>query len=124
MSYFSNAKFDALFVERLNSISESDKRQKIEQEMARMIVAMVTNFVRHPFFNGYPDYFKSDLVAEGISAIWVKLDGFDRNKGTNYFAYFTSVSKNAFIAQLRVYYRNKNQSVPMDVMENFLTECD
>lgn len=123
MAYFKNTVFDTLFIERMNCTDEGRLR-KIEHDMANMIIAMVKNFIRHPFFNGYPEHFKTDLIGEGVTAIWSKLNSFDIEKGRNYFAYFTAIAKNAFVAKLRIYYNNKNMNIPMDAIENFLTEED
>ena len=122
MAYFSNSKFDKLFVARASLADGSHKRISIESQMASMVNAMVENYARHPFYARYPEAFRQDMTQEGVIAIWTKVDGFDRTKGTNYFAYFTSVARNAFIGQLREYYKSKNKSIPLEVMENFLAE--
>ena len=90
--------------------------------MANMLMSLIKNYARHPFYNKYPLYFREEMVAGAMCAVWQKLGGFDRSKGENYFAYFTQVAKNEFFAALREYYKNKNKNVPMAVMEHFLSE--
>lgn len=122
MAYFKNSDFDLLFVEWKQIQVSNPRKLAIEAKMAGMITTMVTNLIRHPFYVRYPEEFRKDMIQEGVIQIWIKVGGFDRSVGTNYFAYFTSVAKNAFIAQLRDHYKNKNRNIPLDVMENFLAE--
>jgi DNA-directed RNA polymerase specialized sigma24 family protein len=123
-TYFDNDQFDPLFLRRQASDEGSSERIKVENAMAGMLLGLVKNYASHPFYRKYPISFREDLVANGMCAVWAKIgkETFNRDEGTNYFSYFTTIAKNAFLQQLRDYYKYRNRSIPMSVVEHFMTE--
>ena len=92
----------------------ADPNAKIPDYIGRCIMAICTRLSTKPNFSGYS--FRDELIADGIENCIVAINGFDPNKSTNPFAYFTQVTWNAFIR--RISREKKQQYIKHKNMQN------
>ena len=67
----------------------------VSENLGKMIVRIASNYSNIGSFSGYT--WKEDMISEAVLTCLKYLHNFDIEKSNNPFAYFTTISKHAFI---------------------------
>lgn len=108
--YVNNKDFyDALIVYKNKMIENPDT--KVPDYIGKCIMAICTKLSTKPNFSGYS--YRDEMVADGIENCIAAVNGFDPEKSSNPFAYFTQIAWNAFIRRItkekkQQYIKHKN----------------
>lgn len=119
--YVNNRDFyDALVLYR-NKL-QTDPSTKVPNYIGECIMAICSKLSTKPNFSGYS--YRDEMIADGIENCIVAVNGFDPEKSTNPFAYFTQIAWNAFIR--RISKEKKQQYIKHKNMVNsvMLSELD
>lgn len=108
--YVNNRDFyDALVAYKTKTIENPTAR--VPDYIGQCIMAICTKLSTKPNFSGYS--YRDEMVADGIENCIAAVGGFDPEKSSNPFAYFTQIAWNAFIRRItkekkQQYIKHKN----------------
>jgi len=108
--YVNNKDFYDALVDYKNKMSETPNA-KVPNYIGQCIMAICTKLSTKPNFSGYS--YREEMIADGIENCIASVNGFDPNKSSNPFAYFTQIAWNAFIRRItkekkQQYIKHKN----------------
>lgn len=107
--YVDNKEFLNAFI-KYNSLykeakEKGDKPPRIPDYIGRCFMKIAEKFSNHKSFIGYP--YKDEMIADAIENCIMYAYDFDPNRGTNPFAYFTTVVWHAFVRRINKENKNK-----------------
>lgn len=108
--YVNNKDFyDAIVAYKLK-LKENEKA-RVPDYIGQCILAICNKLSTKPNFIGYS--FRDEMIADAIENCIASVDGFDPEKSSNPFAYFTQIAWNAFIRRIskekkQQYIKHKN----------------
>lgn len=84
--------------ELLRALKESKEAGQMTPEFAEMLLRLVENYKRHPWFCRYPDAVKDEMAGDALENLVKKWERFDLNRSPNPnpFAYFTQACYRTF----------------------------
>ena len=94
--------------EMYDEVIKSQDQGYVTDKLARQFYLLAQRYTNHRYFVRMPDHIKEEMVQEGVLYCIKGLDKFDRDKGSNVFAYYTSVLHNAFVQYSKKEYDQKN----------------
>ncbi len=108
--YVNNKDFYDALVLYKNKLAENPDA-KIPNYIGECIMAICTKLATKPNFSGYS--YRDEMIADGIENCIAAANGFDPNKSSNPFSYFTQIAWNAFIRRIsrekkQQYIKHKN----------------
>lgn len=117
--YVNNKDFYEALVAYKNKFDENPNT-KIPDYVGQCILAICNKLSTKPNFIGYS--FRDEMVADGIENCIASVNGFNPDKSSNPFAYFTQIAWNAFIRRIskekkQQYIKHKNMVNNMLVTE-------
>lgn len=120
--YVDNKEFLRAFIE-YNSAYKIAKEKgesppRIPDYIGRCFIKIAEKFSNHKSFIGYP--YKDEMIADAIENCIMYAYDFDPNRGTNPFAYFTTVVWHAFIRRINKENKNKYIIYKSHQMKSFL----
>ena len=95
--YVNNKDFYEAIVVYKNKFAENPNT-KIPDYVGQCILAICNKLSTKPNFIGYS--FRDEMVADGIENCIASVNGFNPEKSSNPFAYFTQIAWNAFIRRI------------------------
>jgi len=110
--------FEAIVAYKLKLQENSNTR--VPDYIGQCILAICTKLSTKPNFIGYS--FRDEMIADAIENCIVSVNGFDPEKSSNPFAYFTQIAWNAFIRRIskekkQQYIKHKNMVNNMLISE-------
>jgi len=117
--YVNNKDFYEALVVYKNNLAENSKT-RVPEYVGQCILAICNKLSTKPNFIGYS--FRDEMISDAIENCIASVDGFDPNKSTNPFAYFTQIAWNAFIR--RISKEKKQQYIKHKNMVHNLTVSD
>lgn len=117
--YVNNRDFYEAIVVYKNKLSENPET-RVSDYIGQCIVAICTKLSTKPNFIGYS--YRDEMIADGIENCIDAVNGFNPEKSTNPFAYFTQIAWNAFIR--RITKEKKQQYIKHKNMVNNLMISD
>ena len=87
---------------------------RVPNYVGECILAICNKLSTKPNFIGYS--FRDEMIADGVENCIASVDGFDPEKSSNPFAYFTQIAWNAFIR--RISKEKKQQYIKHKNMQN------
>jgi len=93
--------------ELLNEVRESKSKGRMSDTLARMLQLICANFARKGNFVSYT--YNTDMQAYAMMMLVRTWGGFDPDKGTNAFAWYTQCIKNSFKQYLN--YERKHRDI-------------
>lgn len=122
--YFSNEDMINLFIERnaLRDIQEPDeitvlKLRRVNEKIAVLYYKISDNLLHRPNFCNYDILTKSEMISDAVFNCLRAGENYDV-KFTNPFAYFTQISWNAFIQDIKAMKKRSNFMKSLDHVEN------
>lgn len=122
--YFNNEYMISLFIERnsLREVAEPTKEQerrlrKVEDEIGVLYFKISDNLLHRPNFCNYDILTKSEMISDAVFNCLRAGENYDV-KFTNPFAYFTQISWNAFIQDIKAMKKRSNFMKSLDHVEN------
>lgn len=117
--YVNNKDFYEAIVVYKNKFAENPNT-KIPDYVGQCILAICNKLSTKPNFIGYS--FRDEMVADGIENCIASVNGFNPEKSSNPFAYFTQIAWNAFIRRIskekkQQYIKHKNMINNMMISE-------
>lgn len=117
--YVNNKDFYEAIVVYKQKLSENPST-KVSDYIGQCILAICNKLSTKPNFIGYS--FRDEMIADGIENCIASVNGFDPEKSSNPFAYFTQIAWNAFIRRIskekkQQYIKHKNMVNNMLVSE-------
>jgi hypothetical protein len=117
--YVNNKDFYEAIVVYKQKLSENPNTQ-VSDYIGQCILAICNKLSTKPNFIGYS--FRDEMIADGIENCIASVNGFDPEKSSNPFAYFTQIAWNAFIRRIskekkQQYIKHKNMVNNMLVSE-------
>lgn len=108
--YVNNKDFYEAIVAYKNKLTEIPTT-RVPDYIGHCIVAICNKLSTKPNFIGYS--FRDEMIADGIENCIASVNGFDPEKSSNPFAYFTQIAWNAFIRRIskekkQQYIKHKN----------------
>lgn len=124
--YVDNKEFLKAFID-YNSAYKLAKEKgepapRIPDYIGRCFIKIAEKFSNHKSFIGYP--YKDEMIADAIENCIMYAYDFDPSRGTNPFAYFTTVVWHAFIRRINKENKNKYIIYKSHQMKSFLFEND
>lgn len=122
--YFSNK--DVLeFIRERNRLSaletptkdEEKQLRRLKENIGKAYFRIAENLLRKPNFCNYDIATKSDMISDAITNCLKAGEKYDVTK-ENPFAYFTQISWNAFIANIKAMKKRASKEVPITHVEN------
>ena len=77
---------------------KTTKSRKSYELVGKMILSIVTRYIKSPRFAKYTLNWTSDMISDATYMCLMKIDNFDEITYDNPFAYFTQTIKNSFKA--------------------------
>lgn len=102
--------------EMYQEVIECQKEGKMSDKLGKMFILLAERYSTKPNFSGYS--YRDEMVSNAILACCQAFMKFNPDKGSNTFAYFTSVIHNAFIQILNKERRNQ------EIRDECLIEMD
>lgn len=95
------------------SIEENKQKPQISNPIGNAIDLITKRLLTKPNFSGYSKQWKEEMRQDAQLDCILAVDNFDPNKTNNPFAYFTTISWNAFIRRItkekrQTYIKHKN----------------
>ena len=78
------------------------------EELGAMFIKLAERMTLKKQFVRYSQEIKNDLISNALVSLTKGWDKFDPEKSSNPFAFFSSITFNAFLQHLNAYYRQKN----------------
>lgn len=107
--YVNNKEFLNAFIEYNKAYKEAKSKgeqpPKIPDYIGMCFIKIAEKFSNHKSFIGYP--YKDEMIADAIENCIMYAYDFDPNRGTNPFAYFTTVVWHAFVRRINKENKNK-----------------
>jgi hypothetical protein len=108
--YVNNKDFYEALVAYKNKFDENPNT-KIPDYVGQCILAICNKLSTKPNFIGYS--FRDEMIADGVENCIASVNGFNPEKSSNPFAYFTQIAWNAFIRRIskekkQQYIKHKN----------------
>lgn len=117
--YVNNKDFYEALVVYKNKLAEN-ANTKVPDYVGQCIMAICSKLSTKPNFSGYT--YRDEMIADGIENCIAAVNGFDPNKSSNPFAYFTQIAWNAFIR--RITKEKKQQYIKHKNMVNSMMVAD
>lgn len=89
---------------------------RVSNKLGSMFMMLATRYATKPNFSGYS--YKDEMIAAGVLACVAGYNKFNTDRGTNAFAFFTSVVHNSF---LQILNKEKRQQ---DIRDQILVDED
>ncbi len=122
--YVDNKQFLKAFIEYNAKYTEAKKNglpaPQIPDYIGHCFIKIAQKFSNHKSFIGYP--YKDEMIADAIENCVMYAYDFDPNRGTNPFAYFTTVVWHAFVRRINKENKNKYIVYKSHQMKSFLYE--
>jgi hypothetical protein len=124
--YVNNKEFLKAFIV-YNAAYKEAKEQgkeppKIPDYIGECFIKIAEKFSNHKSFIGYP--YKDEMISDAIENCVQYAYDFDPNRGTNPFAYFTTVVWHAFVRRINKENKNKYIIYKSHQMKSFLFESE
>jgi DNA-directed RNA polymerase specialized sigma24 family protein len=118
--YVNNKDFYEAIVSYKAKLKENPNT-RVPDYIGQCILAICTKLSTKPNFIGYS--FRDEMIADAIENCIGSVDGFDPEKSSNPFAYFTQIAWNAFIRRIQKekkqqYIKHKNMQNSMVMWNN------
>lgn len=122
--YFSNKDVLGFFIER-NRLLEIENRnneedrllRRLKENLGKAYFRIAENLLRKPNFCNYDIATKADMISDAVTNCLKAGEKYDTTK-ENPFAYFTQISWNAFIANIKTMKKRASKEVPITHVEN------
>ena len=101
-------------VRKLKKIKE---KAPIPNYVGECLLLIAKNLSNHPWFKGYSDHWKQEMISDGVENCVLYLDNFDPKKSKNPFGYFTQITYFSF--RRRIDKEKKQQYIRYKNMENY-----
>lgn len=117
--YVNNRDFYEAIVVYKQKLKENPET-RISDYIGQCIFAICTKLSTKPNFIGYT--FRDEMISDAVENCIASVDGFDPEKSSNPFAYFTQIAWNAFIRRIakekkQQYIKHKNMVNNMMISE-------
>jgi hypothetical protein len=89
---------------------------KLEKELG-CITSKMAREVFKKWFGGYSNYYKDELISQGMTAMWEKLTNFNVEFKSSTFSYYTETIKRAMTGFLGEFHESKKTTMSLTIFE-------